>query len=1317
MASDRQGRDGGFMSTSAAPARHWVWIELLERRCLLSAAQDVTGLTALRLDASFSAVDGSGVGIAILDTGVFATHPDLRNNFSAFFDAVKNPATAAADTNINDAFDPNGHGTHVSGIAASSNPSIGVATAAKLIDVRVFPSAGDPQPLFDPVENGLDWVINHYQQFNIKVVNLSLGDPTANFNSLPAGDGISQAIDRLEQLGVSVVAAAGNNYANFAVAGATTPGVFATLDVANTWADSGTGVQFPLFEGSGTQLNFVAEETDAAPDRISASSQRSSLGNQVAAPGSNILSTWNLPNKLYNDESGTSMSSPFVTGVVALMQDAAFTYGGRYLSTTQVQSLLRNTADNITDSNVSSNFRVPVQFDANGVPSRAGPDQNLPETGLTFKRVNVLRAIQAVKQLVTAPTPPPTPGAGSSDTNNVVAAALHVPSLTGNQQFVFQGNIGTDGQVQVGANDVDLFSINLASPGVVTFATSPGSGGTSFDGFLRLFNSGGSEIASANNSNGPYPTLQTVRLSAGTYYFGVSSFNNSAYDVNTGTGSANGGSTGDYKLAVSLSNPDINGVASGAEPVDLINPNRIDPDLGVPAVFFGGTIGSDPNPLDPSGPRFDVGPTDVDMFKAVASDNGILTIDVNALGSTHPQDGVDSYLRVFDANLQEVAANDDKSAFNPDSFLQLPVQKDQVYYVAVTTFGNRNFNPTDPFDRTSSGGIGNYDLYLSFANGDVNGTAFSAVDTPFNTNVRGTIGTDNGQPLIGSAEKDVDFFKFKSPSDGIFDISASSPDGTLVLAVGLWEFTSGSSDITKVQDATGPTTRLLAPVSPGQTFYVSVTGQGNNNFKWFAPGSGSGGDTGNYALLATLRPLSSLASLTDNSIQNGAPTTISNGQSEFGTLGSDGGVHIGSADVDLYRFTATRDGTLNVKATAPGESSADPFLRIFDSSGNELAFNDDLTDSTRDAGLSVTVSGGATYYIGVNPSSTNAHDYNALTGAGAAAGTEGDYVLTATESGVAAASRSITFSGKTRAAYTDADGSPVTVSLSGPGVGRVLFTSDGNVDASSIVVTDSTAGSTLSIKGDTSVGDISVSGALKAISARTLDLNGHLSVSGSLSKLQMRNVTAGARIDIGAGAALSAALGVVNDASLNSGEDIRSLKLGQWLNTDGTPDDLAAPSLGALSVGGDFEARLRVGTLGKVSIRGTLRNSEIRSAGSIGAFTAAASAASKIFAGARSDLDVLPGSTSDFSDLSAQIKSISFKSKAAGAFSNTLIAAPTIGKVSLGAVQTSNGGTPFGVSGHFIKSFSANANGSLKQANLSDPSASLQVEDFFVRLV
>jgi subtilisin family serine protease len=984
-------------------------MEFLELRTLLSAAFDMTGLTALRADPTYSAINGQGIAVAILDTGIYGQHPDLVKNVEVWFDAVKYGnqwATNPGDTNIADSFDPDGHGSHVAGTAASSNPAIGVATGAKIVDVRVLPASNETQPSWDPLLTGLEWVLQNDAKYNIRVVNMSLGDPYVNDNTLPASDDYSTVIQSLENAGVTVVSAAGNGYTGYQALGESSPAIWSTLAVGNVWQNNDPGGQLPV-EGIDPLGNWVSVETSPQADNLQAASQRSTLPNMVCAPGSEIYSTWNGANGLlYNTIMGTSQASPLVTGMVALMQDAAFTFGGRYLTPTEVQTIARNSADHIVDAPNPNTERFPVATNSLGQLVQTGPIQDSVESGLTYDRVNIYRAVQAVRALVTQSS---TTGGANLDTNNTIASSTSLPALNATTPDVAQGNIGTDGQVQVGANDVDLYKLVLSSPGQITIALLPLTGGQAFSPVVRLFDSTGTQLAEQTGSPSAYPTLTTSStLAAGTYYFGISSQANTLYNIVNGSDIAAGGSTGDYQATVSLSNPDPNGVAQGAVQVDMTQADAFDPDLNVPAEYFPGTIGSDPNLVNPSLPRIQIGPTDVDMFKMVAPDTGVLTVNI------HSQDvygtaGIDSFVLMYDQNLTLVGYNDDRSRFNTDSFLQVNVTEGQVYYVAVTTYGTAvtaqgtlGIDPSTPYGRHSTTGqTGSYDLYLSFDNGDKNGTVFSA--TPFQGNatnnvLSGVIGSDFGTPLLSysanGGNKDVDFYSYSPTQSGLLEIAATSPDHSMMSAVTLWQYDSTANTVSKIADTSGATAALDYPVTSGQTYYVSVTGQGNQGFNWYAVASGSGGQTGNYQLRIVVGPSSDATALNNNSIQNGTPTPIGLNQPIPGDIGMDGPLVVGPTDVDLYSFTPAQDSTYSIGADASRTDSADTFLRLFDSTGHELAYNDNLSASSASSLIVQNLTGGQTYYIGVDGAGAGARNYNPLTGAGAAAGSTGTYTLT-----------------------------------------------------------------------------------------------------------------------------------------------------------------------------------------------------------------------------------------------------------------------------------------------------------------------------------
>lgn len=974
--TDRNRRDGVSARLERLQSRcGQVWAESLESRLFLSAAFDVVGLTALRADGSYAGVDGSNIGVVVIDTGAYSQHPDLAPNFAAWYDAVLR-------TSGNAPFDPDGHGTHVAGTIAARNPEVGVATQARVISVRALTAENEPYPDHNPVLEALSWVIDHVQQYNIRVINMSLGSPSNLNGNLPSSP-YQPLFAELERLGVTIVAASGNSYANYVTPGVSTPSAYATLSVANTWEDDGRGDRLGGFSGSASD-RYVAYEADAVADRFAASSQRGTLINQVAAPGSTIYSLWNgEQGKLYNTISGTSMASPLVAGMVALMQDAAFTYGGTYLSPGQIRNIITASADNVFDGDVSSNGRAELTLDAQGRP-QVGPIENLPETGLTFKRVNVYRAIQQVRAIVTGnpgnPGEPPPPT--HEDTNATMGTAISLPSLDGTRTYTFTGHVGNDGSVVVGNNDIDLFKIVIESPGVVTFQTSAVAGGTAFDAYLRLFNSAGAEIAFSDDSGGTlYPTLTSVRLQPGTYYFGITSYNNSAYEIAAGGNALNAESQGDYNLTVSLANPDPNGVFQGAVAVGMVPQT------------YAGFIGADLGQF--------VGSQDVDFFDIVAPDTGTLIIDIDT--TQYPQfQRVDSYVRVFNSIAEQIAFNDDEVPDGPnlnlDSYLEIQVVRGQRLYIAVADYWNQGFDPADPFDRTSGGMGGLYDLILSFRNGDITGTINSAVQIGGNAIYDAAIGNDGGAFIGADGGKDVDFFGLTSGEDGLLDVSITSPDGSLNAVASLWLYDAQSGSATRVSSSPVGAPRHIFRVLAGQTYYIAVTGQGNNDFNWSAIGSGSGGDTGNYTLTSHLRPLSDLAALSDNMVNGATPREILLGGSISDEVGRDGSLVQGNTDVDIYRFVATVTGMIEIRTDTTGSSDggaaqADTFLRIFDAAGNEIVFNDDGYIGTVGSFLRLNVTAGQTYYIGVNGNTAQSRAYDPITGAGAVEGPTGSYVL------------------------------------------------------------------------------------------------------------------------------------------------------------------------------------------------------------------------------------------------------------------------------------------------------------------------------------
>ncbi len=163
---------------------------------------------------------GSGVGVAILDSGIDTDHPFLSANIAAeacFCDDAPGlsgccPNGQDTQSGAGSSEDDNGHGTQVAGVVASTQSGgKGVAPDASIISLKVLNNLGTGS--FADIADALDWVISNRVSHGIKVVNLSLGDGGEydNATAFPcSGSNTANAISQLKTLGVAVFVASGN---------------------------------------------------------------------------------------------------------------------------------------------------------------------------------------------------------------------------------------------------------------------------------------------------------------------------------------------------------------------------------------------------------------------------------------------------------------------------------------------------------------------------------------------------------------------------------------------------------------------------------------------------------------------------------------------------------------------------------------------------------------------------------------------------------------------------------------------------------------------------------------------------------------------------------------------------------------------------------------------------------------------------------------------------------------------------------------------------------------------------------------------------
>jgi subtilisin family serine protease len=945
-----------------------------------NTAFDLIGLTQMRNDSRFTGIDGSGMTVAVLDTGLDRNHSLLSPNYLAGVDFVKGESNPT---------DRQGHGTHVSGIVGASDENIGVATDVNLIGLKVLGDNGSGSNT--DIQEALQWVLDNRQKYNIVAINMSLG---AGFYTDKSQVGWATGISLVQQLeaaGVTVVSAAGNSYysangqpnqkSNIAA-----PAIFSTLAVGAVWKDS---------DINNARWGSGAIDYTTGGDRLTSFSQRLNAPNTIFAPGALMYST--AAGGGFEEMAGTSQASPVVAGAVALMQEAAQQFGGRLLTPSEIRDIMRSTADTIRDGD--------------------DEDDNVTNTGGSFPRLNVYKAIVEIQRRFSDLAP-------TGDANGVLAGAILGPQLNGSPVSPIYGSIGIDGSAtNIGNKDVDFYKFEVLTPGTVTIElTSDPNKTQNFDSYLRLFDTSGNEITTADDGGAGLFSKLSSTLAVGSYYVGVSGNSNRTYNP-TQSSSGVAGATGNYGINFSVSNNDPNGIIGGAVNVSLGNE--------VKPLFFQGNIGTD---LGAS-----VGSSDVDIYKLIVPDDGILLIDIDTpFGSGF----VDSYLRVFNAegaqdffeDTGDAIVSDDDFAFGfniettefqgfftenvfdldnnfvghrTDSFIGAKVDKGDVYYIGVSDFDNQEYSAIDLGNRPNIGSGGLYNLTVSFQNNDPNGTIKNARPFTLPVTLNGFIGKDGvagSNELKEVGDKDVDLFKISPTAAGILQVDVNSysiaddlsdfPVDTVALIFDASGVLLASND-DETKDKLD--SLLQFSIEANKDYYVAITGWGNEDFDPNSSGSGSGGDTGEYEVSMKVLPSSESASLSNDRIGNTSISSIAIGQDFIGNVGEDNGFVVGNTDIDLYSFKPDITGKINIETVTNEQYSTDTFLRLFDANGTEIASNDNENNNTRGSFIQADVTANTTYYIGVNGSSPDAGNYDPFSGEGAASGNLGSYQISVTD--------------------------------------------------------------------------------------------------------------------------------------------------------------------------------------------------------------------------------------------------------------------------------------------------------------------------------
>lgn len=303
-------------------------------------------------------INGTNINISILDTGVY-NHTEFQspNRIILQYDFYNGGPIANDD---------NGHGTHVTGIAAGKGAvsyGRGVAANASIFAAKVCGASGTC--LESAILSGIEWSVNN----SAKIISMSLGG-----NTTDCSDAIVSAVDNATEQGVLVIVAAGNSGPNNNTI-ASPACAKRALAVGATYDKD--------YNGVGYSGGCTDSASSSKLDNITCFSSKGFTNDNrikpdIMAPGSVITSTWNDGN--YHDDAGTSQATPFVSGAAALVMEKYNRTFGYFPEPERVKAILLAAAN--TSGMEASGFAN------SGTPYR----NNYYGSG----RLDVYRALQTV---------------------------------------------------------------------------------------------------------------------------------------------------------------------------------------------------------------------------------------------------------------------------------------------------------------------------------------------------------------------------------------------------------------------------------------------------------------------------------------------------------------------------------------------------------------------------------------------------------------------------------------------------------------------------------------------------------------------------------------------------------------------------------------------------------------------------------------------------------------------------------------------------------------------------------------------------------
>ncbi len=381
------------------------------------------GIPLINASAIRNTYDGTGIAIAICDTGIDYTHPDFGGTVVL---QQNTKVIGGIDTgqNDNDPMDGHGHGTACAGIAAGDVPTLpvgdyigGVAHNARLYALKITNTANGGTAWDSDAIDAWDWCIAHQNDDPnnpIMIISHSFGG--GKYNSSSSCDNLrpsyAQAAACVKAVGITIFAASGNDGYCDAISA---PACLSDVNSVGQVYDLQIGINRSVcisgnscVATSGTNCTFCpnspatcwyCNDNPAFADLVVCSSNSANFldffGPGYMAHATDIVGVGGLSNGNYiTDFSGTSAACPYAAGAAAILQIAAKDKTGVYLTPDQVNSVLSANGNNVTDPKATPTVTKPRVNLGNSVAvldtidvNLCGPVSGMLKSGETYNVV------------------------------------------------------------------------------------------------------------------------------------------------------------------------------------------------------------------------------------------------------------------------------------------------------------------------------------------------------------------------------------------------------------------------------------------------------------------------------------------------------------------------------------------------------------------------------------------------------------------------------------------------------------------------------------------------------------------------------------------------------------------------------------------------------------------------------------------------------------------------------------------------------------------------------------------------------------------